>query len=323
MFARSTSLRPVAYAFGIHRAHPTRSRKFTSSAIQTLTDGFLDLAIALPYPPSLPPYSTTIIIITAVSRLIFTVPFSVWAKNRQWKAENVVMPELQQGMPELHNRVIADMKKDGYRGELEDARKERNKRLKLLADARKKELFVRHGCTPIPTMLIPPLTQLPLFVGFSMVLNRASQPPTVLDSESFLTLTSLSHSDPTLTLPIVVGLITLANVETTRWFVSAAATQRQAKVDEWTAARRAKGEMVLEPGKIVQSSLRFLSVARILIAAVVPGSIQVYWAASAAFGLVQSWILDWWHFRRSRSHTQSLSREDDANSRPSSTRRSI
>ena len=120
-------------------------------------------------------------------------------------------------------------------------------------------------------MLIPPITQLPLFVGFSMVLNRASHPPTVLDSESFLTLTSLSHSDPTLTIPIVVGLITLANVETARWFASAAATQRQAKVDEWVKQRREKGEMVLEPGRIVQSSLRFLSVARIIIAALVPG----------------------------------------------------
>lgn len=120
-------------------------------------------------------------------------------------------------------------------------------------------------------MLIPPITQLPLFVGFSMVLNRASHSPSVLDSEAFLTLTSLTHSDPTLTIPIVVGLITLANVETARWFASAAATQRQAKVEEWVAQRRAKGEMVLEPGRIVQSSLRFLSVARIIIAALVPG----------------------------------------------------
>ncbi|KAH9844255.1 60Kd inner membrane protein-domain-containing protein [Rhodofomes roseus] len=317
MFARCSTLRPTRHALHLPRAQPARPRKFTASAIQTLTDGFLDLAIALPYPASLPPYSTTIILVTVASRLIFTVPFSVWAKNRQWRAEHVVMPQVEQEIPELNKQAIADMKKDGYRGELEVARKERNKRLKVLADARKKELLVKHGCTPLPTMLIPPITQLPLFVGFTVILSRASQAPTGFDSESFLTLTSLSHSDPTLALPIVVGLVTLMQVESTRWFASAAAMQRQAKVAEWVAARRAKGEAVLEPGKIVQSGLRGLSVARILIAAVVPGSVQVYWATSAVFGLVQSWVLNAWDARRTRRDRQSLPPQENASAKSS------
>lgn len=120
-------------------------------------------------------------------------------------------------------------------------------------------------------MIIPPLTQLPLFVGFSMMLSRISQPPTVFDAESFLTLTSLSHGDPTQTLPIVLGLITLANVESSRWFVSGEALEREKKVEAWTAKRRARGEVVLEPKKIMQTSMRILSVGRILIAIMVPG----------------------------------------------------
>lgn len=36
------------------------------------------MAIALPLPPEWPAYSTTIILVTVVSRLAFTVPFSVW-----------------------------------------------------------------------------------------------------------------------------------------------------------------------------------------------------------------------------------------------------
>ncbi|KAI0732962.1 hypothetical protein C8Q72DRAFT_874028 [Fomitopsis betulina] len=300
MFARSTSLWPVTNALRVRRAHPPQPRKFTSSAIQTLTDGFLDLAIALPYPSSLPPYSTTVILVTVVSRLIITAPFSIWAKERQWKAENVVMPELKREMPELNKRVIADMQAVGYRGELEVARIERNKRLKEMADARKKELLELHGCTALPTMLTPAITQLPLFVGFTMILSRASHSPSVLDSEAFLTLTSLTYPDPTHTLPIVLGLITLANVDSARWFASEAVTQRQAKADEWVAQRRAKGETVLQPGRIIQSSLRSLAVGRIIIAALVPGSIQIFWVTSAAFGLVQSWVLDWWYARRTR-----------------------
>src|ERR1700735_2812694 len=87
-------------------------RQFTSS----IYGGFLDLAIALPWPSSLPPYSSTIILLTVASRLSATVPFSVWvsllqpsqvgirlhvsqAKRRQWRAEELVMPALQEAKP--------------------------------------------------------------------------------------------------------------------------------------------------------------------------------------------------------------------------------
>ena len=56
-------------------------RTYFTSTIQTLSDGVLDLAIALPYPPSIPVYSTTIIAVTVVTRLILTVPFSIWVRR--------------------------------------------------------------------------------------------------------------------------------------------------------------------------------------------------------------------------------------------------
>lgn len=121
------------------------------------------------------------------------------------------------------------------------------------------------------TIFLPAASQLPLFVGTSWVLSHASVVPTVLDSEAFLTLTSLAHADATATLPILLGIITLANVESSRWFASAEALQRERRVAKWTAERRARGEQILEPSKISQSALRLLSVGRILIAAMVPG----------------------------------------------------
>jgi inner membrane protein COX18 len=45
--------------------------------IQNICDGFLDLALALPLPPTLPAYSTTIILVTLLSRLAF-LPISIW-----------------------------------------------------------------------------------------------------------------------------------------------------------------------------------------------------------------------------------------------------
>ncbi len=104
-----------------------------------------------------------------------------------------------------------------------------------------------------------------------MVLSHASSAPTVLDSETFFTLTSLAHSDATVTLPIMLGIITLANVESSRWFVSPKVLERETQVAQWTAERRARGETVLEPRRIYQTSMRMLSVGRILIAAMVPG----------------------------------------------------
>lgn len=46
--------------------------------IQRASDGFLDLALAIPFPESIPPYSGTIILLTVVSRLVWTLPFSIW-----------------------------------------------------------------------------------------------------------------------------------------------------------------------------------------------------------------------------------------------------
>ncbi|KAM5540458.1 hypothetical protein V8D89_005916 [Ganoderma adspersum] len=288
------SLRSARYP---PRCHPPR-RTFIASTIHSLSEGFLDLATALPYPPGWPPYACTIILVTVVTRLAFTVPFSVWAKNRQWRAETIVIPQLKTEMPTIHKQVQQDMRKAGFRGDKNAVVAEVNKRTQPIATKRRKELLAQHNASPMLTILLPAASQLPLFVGTSMVLTHASAAPTVLDSEAFATLTSLAHSDATATLPILLGIITLANVESSRWFVSAEVLQREQQVAKWTAERRARGEQVLEPGKISQSALRLLSVGRILIAAMVPGSVQLYWVTSATFGLFQSWALDFWDMRR-------------------------
>lgn len=52
-----------------------------TQSIQTLTNGFLDLAIALPYPLSFPPYASTIVLTTVLTRALFTLPFSIWVSK--------------------------------------------------------------------------------------------------------------------------------------------------------------------------------------------------------------------------------------------------
>lgn len=62
---------------GVYLNHPRR----TFVSLDVLKDGFLDLATALPIPPAWPAYSTTIILCTVLTRLAFTIPFSVWVNN--------------------------------------------------------------------------------------------------------------------------------------------------------------------------------------------------------------------------------------------------
>ena len=69
---RGASYQQPRLGFALHQSR----RTFVS--LDVLKDGFLDLAIALPIPPSWPAYSTTIILCTVLTRLAFTVPFSVW-----------------------------------------------------------------------------------------------------------------------------------------------------------------------------------------------------------------------------------------------------
>lgn len=204
------------------------------------------------------------------------------------------MPALQEAKTLVQKQVLHEMRVEQPRGTKEELRKMYSGRVKKIVRhifwlklyclapnahclpptqmiARRNELFTSHRCRPWITMLVPPVTQLPLFVGSSMFLSRLSQPPTVFDSESFLTLTSLAHADPTATLPIALGMITLANVESSRWFISKEAKERDELEQKRVAEKRAQGHVVLEPRKIVQSGLRLLSVGRILIGTVVPG----------------------------------------------------
>lgn len=72
-------------------------------------------------------------------------------------------------------------------------------------------------------------------------------------------------------MPILLGVLTFANVDASRWFMTPEARLREQQVAERTAKRRADGETVIEPKKVFQAALRVASVGRILIAGLVPG----------------------------------------------------
>ncbi|KAJ7682698.1 hypothetical protein DFH06DRAFT_1389764 [Mycena polygramma] len=154
--------------------------------IQPLCDGFLDLATALPFPPSVPAYSATIILVAVTSRLAL-FPIALWGRNRVRRLENVVLPEVERLKPIISKQVLDDMKQQKMPKEmLVPATLQRIHLSRMIEKVKseQKRLIAEHKCSPIPSMVVSPLSQLPVFVILTTVFNRLAQDPTPFDSEA-------------------------------------------------------------------------------------------------------------------------------------------
>lgn len=161
----------------------------------------------------------------------------------------------------------------------------------LQLTTRRKQLFKQYKCSPLPSIIIPPLAQLPVFVGFTLVLSRLSIDPTPFDSESFFTLSTLAHPDPTMTLPVILGFLTMANVESGNWVLNAAEREQLRKRDQEEKKRVLEGgKPKLHPGKVLKTFLRGLSIIRIIIAAMAPGVKFCYY-----FFFMVKWLMEPFH----------------------------
>lgn len=289
----------------LHSLSPGSTRLITTNArlktrlqpqrrhfLQAASQGFLDIALALPLPPSLPPYSTAIILATIASRVVI-LPAYIWSRNRRLRMDEQVFPAIEKAKPFLAQTVLAEMKKDGVRGEVEYLKAEHGKRMKESLISMQKELLKKFKCGPRPTIIIPIITQIPVFVAMSMLCARIAAPPTPLDGESFLTLSTLAHTDPTMVLPVVVGMLTLANVEASSWFLTAEQLAKQKEQERKIVEKaREKGKPPIVVEKVVKGAMRGLSVVRILITSVMPGSVVIYWLTSSVIGLVQTVVFN-------------------------------
>ena len=80
-----------------------------------------------------------------------------------------------------------------------------------------------------------------------------------------------------MTLPVILGFLTMANVESGNWVLNATEREQARKVAEAEDQRiAAGGKPKIHPGKVIKSFLRGLSVFRILIAAMTPGVCRLF-----------------------------------------------
>lgn len=83
--------------------------------------------------------------------------------------------------------------------------------------------------------------------------------------------------DRTNILPIILGYLTLANVESSNWFMTKTNRHRKAIADARFEKAVRADEIRFEWGRVVKSALRFASVGRIVIASLVPGVSNLIW----------------------------------------------
>ncbi|KAK0468233.1 60Kd inner membrane protein-domain-containing protein [Desarmillaria tabescens] len=266
---------------------PTSRRDLSSVA-----NSFLDFATAIPYPTSLPPYSSTIILVTVLTRIAL-LPIATWGNNRMLRYQQLVIPEVEKRKPYIWQEELIKMRKEGFRGDKEETRKVLSKRIQPIFKGLEKQLCKVYRCQKIPTMVVPPLSQMAVFFPMSIFFGGvATDPFSGFDAESFMTLTSLSHPDETLTVPILVGLITMANVESSTWFMTATEKQAVAQREQRRKDAASKGVHHITPANGIKQALRVVSVMRIVFAAQVSGAVALYWATSSLCGLFQTWFME-------------------------------
>lgn len=156
---------------------------------------------------------------------------------------------------------------------------------------RRVELFRKHKCQAWKSLVLLPSVQMPLWISMSMVF-RAMCGWSVLSaipveqgfkSDSWLWLPDLISSDPYSVLPLIIGGLSLANVEWNTINMMNAQQQRSG---------RAKGPSGPSVPKIV-SNLSRVGVLFFMTASFqAPAAVCLYWISSSGYSFLQNVLFD-------------------------------
>ncbi|GAA5942772.1 membrane insertase COX18 [Sporobolomyces koalae] len=316
-------------------------------------------SVFLAVPPALAvSYAVFIPLVTVLYRSVTTLPVVLWQRRRTRRFLDLVLPRLRP-----RQQQIALLTRD----ECRRANRSYPEYLKLYKQRAKdvaRELTRQYRCTPLVTLVVPPLVHIPIFVTATLTLRDActraiaalgldsaaasttSITTSALDhlhalgASSFAWCPSLVLPDPTMNLPLGVGLVTLLNVELSakNRLRQTAAEQRNidapppnpapspaggstvvsASEKRRIVARRARDgqhvrvrpystgtatvEQPTKPdtAKIVTNVLRFASIAFIPVAGLAPSAVCLYWITSNLFTLVQNAVFALYDRRRER-----------------------
>ncbi|PWN42053.1 hypothetical protein IE81DRAFT_290862 [Ceraceosorus guamensis] len=117
------------------------------------------------------PYAISILIFTFALRTTFTLPMTLWARSRQQRLVDKVLPEWNTLKERLPDTVRRECRARG------DSFEQFQKEFRRRSKSELKTLLTVHRCAPMPSILAPVAVSLPLFVLLSYSLRLALQTP--------------------------------------------------------------------------------------------------------------------------------------------------
>ncbi|KAK3713419.1 hypothetical protein RRG08_014908 [Elysia crispata] len=225
------------------------------------------------------PWWATITLTSVTLRMVFVLPLQVYALHNAEKLSKL-QPEILEISKRLKQEVSMAMHQ--FKWDEKRAKDEYIKNMKrLLVDLHK-----RHNCHPMKSTASFWL-QLPLWISVSYSLrnmtSRALSPDLsyheeckTLKDQGTLWFPDMTITDSTWVLPVLMGFVTLFNIEMTHL-----------KIQEETKYR-----------KRLTLFLRFLALLFIPISSTMPSAMVFYWVNSGCMAAVQNILLDWSHLRR-------------------------
>ncbi|GAA5966507.1 hypothetical protein JCM3765_007593 [Sporobolomyces pararoseus] len=199
----------------------------------TLLEPLSTLFLSLPPSLSLS-YATFIPLLTIFYRSLTTLPVVLWQRKRTRRFTELVIPRLKKQQMELALKTRDECRRLGK--SYQEYQTTFKKRAKTLAYSLAKEF----NCSPRLTLILPPLIHIPIFITATLTLRDActralstlslTSTDLPIEESSYLTQTGLNHlqelsstsflwcpslilPDPTMFLPLGVGIISLLNVE--------------------------------------------------------------------------------------------------------------
>ncbi|XP_047361660.1 cytochrome c oxidase assembly protein COX18, mitochondrial isoform X2 [Vespa velutina] len=226
------------------------------------------------------PWWATIILATSLLRLSISLPLSIYQQNITAKLEN-----LQHEMVGITTNLKRKTKEDMFRHEWSEeyTRRMYNRSVRKAW----KDLIVRDNCHPVKSILLLYL-EVPILVLSTFALRNLCYmfpKSNIYAYENYLELTTggfgwilnLADIDHFFILPVLIGLINLANIEVTIMF------------------------RLKEPTRLQKGFFTFFRLVALIIiplAPYIPSSLSLYWITNSAFSLCQKFLLMSPKFRR-------------------------
>ncbi|BFZ03173.1 hypothetical protein BsWGS_06212 [Bradybaena similaris] len=238
------------------------------------------------------PWWLTIILTAFMLRVVVMIPFTVHTFRNMAKLQNL-QPEVKEKAERLKLEVSMAMHQFGW--DQERAKQEYNKNLKRILN----EMYIRENCHPMKGVASFWL-QMSIWISASYALRnistRASNPNIDghegckdISEQGLAWFPDLTATDSTWVLPVIMGTVTLFNVE-----VGYLSTPEVTRYRKW-----------------LTYGLRCCSLIFIPFSSLVPCSMVLYWISSGTFAAIQNFLFEYSPFRRllglPKSNTESNS----------------